>query len=333
MTQPSQIAIFDSVTLVSCLGDNNGAIAVSDTGGTPGYSYAWSPGGSTSNPLTGIPVGSYTVTVTDANGCTSTATIVVGVDSPMILNAAKTNVFCPPLRDGSITLNVTGGSPGYQYNWSNGQTGNQLLNLGAGIDSVTITDSRGCTIDTGFVISNDSSFRMIAIPDTATINEGDNIQLALQAIFGSGDNYASINWLPALSLSCANCSAPVATPLNTTQYIISAVTDSGCTAIDTVLITVIPQHQLYIPNAFTPNGDGVNDVWEAFGNKKVWVYLNVEVFDRWGEKVFESTDINYQWDGKYRGTPEEPGIYVYVFKVTFLDGYVVNNKGSITLIR
>jgi len=334
VTQPSQIAIFDSVTLVSCLGDNNGAIAVSDTGGTPGYSYAWSPGGSTSNPLTGIPVGSYTVTVTDANSCTSTATIIVGVDSPMILNATKSNVLCTPLQDGSITLTVTGGSPGYQYAWNNGATSSSLFNLNIGIDSVTITDSRGCTIDTGFVISNDSAYEIKIIPDTVTtINEGDDVQLALDIIKNGGGNPSSIVWIPSLWLNCSNCADPTATPLNTTQYLVQTVSDSGCTSNDSVLIIVIPQHQLYIPNAFTPNGDGVNDYWEAFGNKKVWVYLSVEVFDRWGEKVFESTDINYQWDGRYRGTLEEPGIYVYVFKVTFLDGYVVNNKGSITLIR
>ena len=332
--QPTAVGVSsDSVVAVSCIGYSNGAIYISDTGGTPGYTYAWSPGGATTNPLTGVPVGSYAVTVTDAHNCTATATIVVGIDSPLVLNASKSNVSCPPLQNGSISLSVTGGSPTYQYAWSNGQSGTALSNLGVGIDSVTITDSRGCTIDTGFVITNDSSFKMTAVPDTATINEGDNVQLGLEFTFGPGDQIASIAWLPTLSLTCSNCPGPIATPLVTTQYTIEAVSDSGCTANASVLITVIPQHQLYIPNSFTPNGDGVNDYWGAFGNKKVWIYLNVEVFDRWGEKVFESTDINYQWDGKYRGTPEEPGIYVYIFKVTFLDGYTVNNKGSITLIR
>jgi len=329
--QPSPVGVSsDSVVAVACIGYSNGAVYISDTGGTPGYTYAWSPGGATTDPLTGVPVGSYTVTVTDAHNCTATATFTVGLDSPMVLNARKSNVFCPPLHDGSITLNVSGGSPAYHYAWSNGQNDSVLTGLGVGIDSVTITDSRGCTIDTGFVIANDSAFKMIANPDTATINEGDNVQLSL--IFPQ-DQYASITWLPTLSLSCGNCPAPIATPLVTTQYTIAAVSDSGCTANASILITVIPQHQLYIPNAFTPNNDGVNDTWEAFGNKKVWIYLSVEVFDRWGEKVFESNDIDFSWDGKYRGTPEEPGIYVYVFKVTFLDGYVVNNKGSITLIR
>jgi gliding motility-associated-like protein len=334
VTQPTHIGILvDSVTLVSCIGYSNGAIYLSDTGGTPGYTYAWTPAGNT-NPLTGLATGSYTVTVTDAHHCTDTMTIAVGLNSPMVLNANKSNVLCPPLQNGSVTLSITGGSPAYQYIWSNGAMTSSISGLAVGIDSVTVTDSRGCMIDTGFVISNDSSFKITAVPDTtATINEGDNIQLGLTIQAGSGDNYASITWSPNSGLSCANCQDPIATPLVTTQYTIQATSDSGCSATAQVLIIVVPQHQLYIPNAFTPNNDGINDYWEAFGNKKVWVYLNVEVFDRWGEKVFESNDLNYQWDGKYRGNLMEPGEYVYIFKVTFLDGYTVSNKGSITLIR
>jgi gliding motility-associated-like protein len=333
VTQPTAVSIaLNSVTLVSCAGLSDGAISITPSGGTPGYTYAWTPSGST-NPLTNLTAGSYTVTVSDTHNCTDTLTVVVGTEPPMVLTASKKNILCPPLHDGAVVLNVTGGTPTYQYHWSNGATTSQIYNLNIGTDLVTVTDSRGCTIDTSFVISNDSSFKVNPVPDTATINEGDAIQLGLDITTAPGDQAHTIAWVPAYSLSCNNCAGPLATPLNTTEYSIHLVSDSGCTADTKILITVIPQHQLYVPNAFTPNGSGINDFWEIFGNRKVWKFVEVQVYDRWGEKVFESNDIHFQWDGRYRGTMMEPGEYVYVLKLTFIDGYTVSNKGSIALIR
>jgi gliding motility-associated-like protein len=205
-----------------------------------------------------------------------------------------------------------------------------------GVDTVVVTDSRGCTIDSAFVIANDSAFSIKAIPDTVTILQGDEEQLGIQTTNNGAGNYTSVVWSPTSSLNCGgdpNCLSPIATPVITTQYSITATTDSGCVSTTSTLITVIPQHQIYIPNAFTPNNDGTNDFWEAFGYKKAWIYAEVEVFDRWGEKIFQSTDINFQWDGKYRGTFVEPGEYVYAFKVVFVDDYTISNKGSITVIR
>jgi len=332
VSQPGAIGLLsDSITLVSCAGDSNGAISFVDTGGTPGYSYVWSQG-STSDPLIGIPVGSYTVTVTDANSCTTTATFTVGVNNPITYNATKSNVLCTPLQNGSISLFVSGGSPSYQYQWSNGATTSIVTNLPVGIDSVTVTDSRGCTVDTGFVIANDSAFTITGVPDTVTINQGDVIQLGLE-VKNNGAGNPSYTWTPSLGLSCSDCQAPQASPFTTIDYVVNGVTDSGCTSSTQIYITVIPQHQFYVPNAFTPNNDGVNDYWEAFGNKKTWLYVNAEVYDRWGEKIFESNDINFQWDGKYRGQYVTPGEYVYIFKVVFIDDYSVTNKGTITVIR
>ena len=335
VTQPSAVWIgIDSVIPVSCIGYSNGAIYLSDTGGTPGYTYAWSPSGNT-NPLLGIPVGPYTVTVTDSRNCTATATTNVSIVAPLSFNASQSNILCPPLHNGRVSLSVTGGSPGYQYSWSNGATSNQIFDLGVGVDSVTVTDSRGCVIDTGFVIVNDSSFRTTTIPDTvATINEGDNVNIALEVLAHTpGDNIASINWSPGLGLSCTDCQASIATPLASIQYMVEVVTDSGCTATGLVNIIVVPQHQLYVPDAFTPNADGINDYWTIYGNKKVWTYVEVNVFDRWGERIFESNDLDFAWDGSFKGTPMQPGVYVYTLTVAYLDGYVVKNKGTITLIK
>jgi gliding motility-associated-like protein len=88
-----------------------------------------------------------------------------------------------------------------------------------------------------------------------------------------------------------------------------------------VTIFVNKIYNLYVPNAFTPNGNGTNDTWEIFGNKKTWKFVHILIFNRWGEKMFESNDINFQWDGTYKGTLQEPNVYVYVLDVTFIDGY------------
>jgi gliding motility-associated-like protein len=336
VTQPDSIWILlDSIRKVACLGGSDGAIFIHDSGGTAPYSYFWS-NTSTSPTPSGLTSGTYVVVVTDSHGCTDTASFFVDTEPQMVLGYSKANVLCPPLHNGRIVLSVTGGTPGYQYLWSNGSTSSSIWGLNVGMDSVVVTDARGCTADSVFYITNDSAFSIKAVPDTATILQGDAIQLGIQTVNNGAGNYASVVWSPATGLDCGsdpNCLSPMATPIITTQYTIVATTDSGCVSTTSNLITVIPQHQLYIPNAFTPNGDGINDLWEAFGYKKAWIFAEVEVWDRWGEKIFQSTDINYTWDGKYRGTLVEPGEYVYVFKVVFVDDYSVTNKGTITVIR
>jgi gliding motility-associated-like protein len=333
VTQPPVVGItLNSITVASCIGQSDGAIDLTGTGGTPGYTYNWTPTGSGS-PLQNIPAGTYTVTVTDSHGCTDTLTVTVGTAPPLMLTAQVHNILCPPLHNGWISLTVSGGTPGYAYAWSNGSTSGYLDNLSVGPEQLIVTDSRGCTKDSSFVIINDSSFHVRPTPDTVTINEGDETQLGLDITSATGDAVASISWIPTRYLSCTNCTAPIAAPVQTTNYSVHAVSDSGCIEDVKVLVTVIPQHQLYIPNAFTPNGNGTNDVWEIFGNKKAWKAVDAQIFDRWGEKIFESTDINFTWDGKYRGQLVEPGVYVYTVKVTFVDGNTVSNKGSITIIR
>jgi gliding motility-associated-like protein len=91
-------------------------------------------------------------------------------------------------------------------------------------------------------------------------------------------------------------------------------------------------HSLYIPNAFSPNGDGINDAFEIFGDKYNIKFLSVAIFDRWGEKVFESNDIGFHWDGRFRGTALD-GVLVYDIAVVYTDDKTSKAKGSITVIR
>ena len=139
-------------------------------------------------------------------------------------------------------------------------------------------------------------------------------------------------WTPSDGLSCSNCPQPVfSSSAGSYSYTLVITYNQECTVSDIVRVFVQSQHRVYVPNSFTPNNDGVNDVFYAYpvGAK----YFNIVIYDRWGEKVFESNDEGQGWDGRYMGALMDPGIYVYMMNLTFNDNYTVHNKGSITLIR
>lgn len=332
MTEPAPVTEVLTPVSISCPGDSDGSITVVPSGGTPGYTYQWAaPLSSSSGSVSGLQAGSYTVTVTDANSCTSSASAVVAPANPMVMTPKVKDVLCSPLKNGYIFVPVTGGTPGYSYIWNDGNTSNYIAGLDSGYYSLTVTDSRGCMIDSTFHVQIDSSFIVRISPDTVTIDQGETVILNVDFI-GSG-TLAHLTWDPDSYLSCSDCTTPTASPIHTTQYTVHAVSDSGCISDATAIVTVRSEHQLYVPNAFTPNNDGINDGWEIYGNKKAWRFVEVNVFDRWGELVYSSNDINFSWDGSYKGTMMEPNVYVYVLKVSYIDGYTANNKGTVTLIR
>jgi gliding motility-associated-like protein len=107
-----------------------------------------------------------------------------------------------------------------------------------------------------------------------------------------------------------------------------------CSEHITFPVQVTKNYTLYVPNAFTPNADGINDLYEVFGNKKALKFIEFMVFNRWGELIYKSNDIDFKWDGKYKGDFVGMGVYPYQLHVTFMDGYSDRDyKGTITVIR
>lgn len=144
-------------------------------------------------------------------------------------------------------------------------------------------------------------------------------------------NVASYNWVPAVTLSCDNCLSPDATPGVTTQYSLTVVDDAGCSVSDSLVVSV-SNPELLIPTGFSPNGDGVNDVFTAF-NKNL-VKFNLQVYNRWGEKVFETNDVTEGWNGVYRD--REQGLGVYVWECSYMFNGTTKMKtakGNVTLVR
>ncbi len=158
------------------------------------------------------------------------------------------------------------------------------------------------------------------IPD-AVIDPGASLTLTTTS-------NGSVQWT-GTGLSCYTCLSPVATPLYTTTYIVRA-TLGNCAQSDTVLITVRSKDTLFIPGAFTPNGDGLNDRFRATGMASTF---SMKIFDRWGQLVFETADLQKGWDGRVGGTMQPPGTFVYWISYKSMAGVLRTRKGILTLIK
>ncbi len=343
ITEPAALTLTaPSVISVSCSRDSNGQITFAAAGGTPGYQYAISPDGVTfSAPngtgiFTDLKIGTYTGQVTDANGCTSTATATITAPDSVTVSIAIDTVKCYGESNGALTVTSTGGTPGYTYDFSGGISNTTGLdqNLVAGTYGVTVTDSRGCAQTYQVEVPQPDSLQITISPEYPTIDLGETT--VLQA--SSNSPYEVMyNWSPADGLSNTTGSNVSVTTNNTMTYTVTAYIDphgEHCTVVKQVQVTVVPAYNVFVPNAFTPNSDGINDYFEMYGNKKTFKFVEVSIFDRWGERVFFSNDVNFQWDGTYKGAKLEPGTFVYNISIVFIDDHAQPNyKGSLLLLR
>lgn len=331
VTEPAQLTVNPLPTDVSCPGFTDGSVDANPAGGTPNFTYVWSNTSATTQIAAGLAPGTYNVTVTDSRSCSASGTANVlqlpGID----ITGTVYDVLCYPLQNGFINISATTVNPPATYLWSNGATTQDIFSLAAGDYTVTITDQNNCQVDTMFTVLQGPPFEVNALPSDTTIDLGQIVQLN---VLPTNGNIGSLIWQPSSGLDCSDCITPTASPLKTINYFVTVTSDSGCIAWDSVRITVIPAYEIFIPNVFTPNGDGANDYFEVFGNKQSWKQFNIMVFNRWGEKVYESNDMNFKWDGVYKGVVLNPSVFVYTVNLVFLDNYVPEiYKGSVTLMR
>jgi gliding motility-associated-like protein len=421
VTQSPILAVtVTSSTDPSCASGNNGSISVSAAGGRPTYTYSWNTTPVQNTPTaSNLAAGSYTVTVTDLNGCSQTETVVLTAPAPLEVNTAISNPTCAGGDNGFVSLDVRGGTAPYLYNWSTtpAQAGNVASALSGGTYYATVTDAHGCLLlDTAVVVSpqpivvtigvNSSTcpgnnvglvvvtatgglapynyalgsvtqasdtFRNLGVGTysvvvtdvngcqgdapltvgavgvfTDTLTASPNVILAgevvhLYARASSDTTITSYIWYPADSLdfsSCASssdCNNPTVRPTQTQDYIVTVVNARGCTISDTVHVSVSNQPSAFIPLAFTPNGDGLNDKFEfdILGATTV----NVQIWNRWGELVYSNPsqangiDNTSGWDGQFRGQMAAYDTYTYQFDVTYFDGHHETKAGTVTIIR
>ncbi len=348
-------------TDVSCFGLSDGTIMLSYSGGTPSHTFDWNNGQYLTQNINGAAAGHYVVVITDANNCTATdstditqppqitgnrqVSVCVG-DSFYVGGSYQTTqgVYTDILTaangcDSTLSTDLSFIS---QFNTSFSATlcfGQSYLFNGqyysaAGSYTQTLTASGGCDSVVTLSLSILPDIGVYAVPNQASILLGESITVSIFSNLPTGD-IVSYNWSPTGGITCIDtpCSTVVATPQVDTRYTIVVVDNNGCR--DTISVPILVSGPvIFIPNVFTPNGDFNNDYFEIFGNKDVIRYIDVKIFDRWGEKVFESNDHNFRWDGKYRGQKLSPAVFVYTIRVVFNDERPEKiYKGSVTLLR
>jgi len=301
---------------------NDGFATALPEGGTPSYSYQWSDGSSTQTAFN-LAAGNYNLTVTDANGCTATATTSLTDPAPILADISTEDVICFGDETGTILVeNASGGMSPYTYSLDgeNYMLSDFFLGLAGGAYSVYVQDAEGCVAVFDAFITEPPEL-LVELGDDITIELSDSTQLSVQT---NSTDSLTYQWSPPGGLSCIDCSDPVVNITDTETYTIIVTDSDGCTATDDITINV--------------DNDGTNDVFMIYGGKGVVGVLELRIYDRWGELIFENynfstDDPTMGWDGTFRGQDMNPAVFIYHAEIEFFDGIKTVYAGDITLVK
>ena len=321
----------------SCNGFSDGGVSASATGGTGAYSYAWS-NGATSASITGVVAGTFTVTLTDANGCTSEISVNLEDPSPLAAEISTLAGGCDAPTRVAIN-NITGGNPPYEFS-PDGAFFNPIPNLPFSFDGLApgtymihVRDAGGCEVQQEVEIESSTALQLELGPDIE-LQLGDS--LVLKPILNFDPML--ISWTPIEGVSTADQLDAVLKPTFTSTYTLTLTDAGGCTISDDITILVDRNRPIFVPNAFSPNGDGVNDNFTLYASMSVDQIVQMKIFDRWGNLLIERQDIqpnnpNIGWDGQFRNKPLNPGVFTYFFEVLYMDGQTDIITGEVVLLR
>lgn len=330
INEPNAINPNATQTNNPCEGAHLGTITINPSGGISPYSILWADN-STTFSLSGLLSGDYIYVITDVNNCTLKDTINIINTGNFNTAITKKDNNCIEACKGEAKANVSGGTEPYTYLWNNGETTQTITELCCNSYNVETTDQNGCKSQANVTILNKDIFHDFEISASSTnIYDGDIILLSCTEIPG-----VEYQWTPTTYVMTPHRPKTFATPMDTTTYYVYATDGNGCNYLDSIKINVevilCNKPNIFIANIFTPNGDGKNDVIKVTG--EYIETLNLLIFDRWGEKVFSTTNPQEGWNGTYRGENCMSGVYYYRLEVGCKLGRKYQTSGDITLIR
>jgi gliding motility-associated-like protein len=333
-------AMSEITQAITCAGTNTGAILVTPVGGNAPFTYAWNDGQSVQNQRSGLASGTYSFTVTDMFNCTAIGSITLNDPAPIIANYSAFGPGCNEDQGRLIITQINGGTAPYTINADPlnvtiGSTPFTVNDIEPGSYSGLITDANGCTVNLQFEIPASDNITIVAIAD-ATVEAGNSILInvqtnrTLQQLIIAEMRFNGY-------LLCTNCLDFEFEPTESGIVEIRLEDDSGCAITTQFRITLQVNINVFFPSAFSPNGDGINDIFTAYGGQNVSRVTFLKMFDRWGEEIYLLEDFppgeSMGWDGSYKGKDLNPGVYIYLSEIQFLNGDKKLFAGEVTLFR
>jgi len=322
-------------TNFACANDSNAFLEVIPSGGIPPYKYEWSTG-ATRRRLNNLPSGDYSVTITDQYNCPHVTQQSLREPPELVMLATATDPLCEDAETGSIEVNVMqGGTPPYQYRLAgiNYSDIGAFEDLAAGDYQLFVRDANDCLMDSVLSIEEPDIIELFYEPEV-TIELGDQVPLK---IFPSHP-VSIVEWEGPEGLSCYDCLDPILEPLESSSYEVTITSEDDCITTASLRIKVAKERDVFIPTAFSPNRDGVNDFFTIHAGPEVASVNYFRVYSRWGELLFEKNDFDPNdpqlgWDGQFRGNEMSHGTYIWIAQLTFIDEVVEEYTGDVLLSK
>jgi gliding motility-associated-like protein len=314
----------------NCFNGSDGSITASTMGGFTPITLAWNdPAKQNTNKAIGLKAGDYKVRATDIYGCVDSATATVLQPAKLTVTLSRMDsIRCYRFTDGSITVTATGGTLPINYRWNNGAQNPKIDNLGAGVYKVVVSDAYGCR-DSFSANLNDPPELIARIVAGNRAMKGESLNVSGIATPNGNHTY---NWQPASLFGSMSGGQNASIKLEKNVTLKLAVTNkNGCIAKDSLDVEVIQPLKDIMPNAFSPNKDGLN---EGFGIPDIFEVKEFYVYDRWGGIIFKGNASNPRWNGYVGNEPAPAGSYSYQIIAT-LKGSTqdVSFIGKVALIK
>jgi gliding motility-associated-like protein len=337
----SPIAVIDSVPTLPC---SNNAVTLSAANSSPqgGLAFEWRTNGDVLGRTPELAVtqaGTYEVWVeSDQNGCADSLSATVRTEPIVDFDLAIDPLLCTrPFGQVEITA-IDGGTPPFQFSINNSSfsSENSFTQLEAGLHEISLIDALGCTAEKTVVLDSLQDLEIDLLAElTLNYNEEYQIDLSLNR---TEDEIASVEWTPEDQLSCSQCLFPLLIGRLDQDIRVFVEDIYGCTDEATLRLLVELDPQIFIPNVFSPNGDGINDTFFPNAGPTIVNVPTMMLFDRWGNLLFEQRNFppnNPQmgWDGRYKGKVLDPAVFAYLIKVELVTGEIISLTGDVTLVK
>lgn len=323
---------------ISCPDGENGGLEVFANSLYPTYTYEWSDG-QTDKKRLNLTEGVYALTVVDGLGCSATDSFLLQAPLPIRPSLAMFPPLCRNIDDGMIAIDaVQGGTPPFTWRLNNldqGRAPGEVGDLPPDTYTISFLDKNNCPWDTSLVFLLPPPLSL-ELGEDRTITIGETVRI--EPLTNAAD-ILDWQWRAAPDVAIDSSLVLEARPFEKTNFTLTVRNDYGCVLQDEISVFVDKEFLIGAPNAFSPDGDGLNDRFLLFGKtSNIERIESFQIFDRWGNKVFEASDLELNnetagWDGRYKNQLLNTGVYIWIAKVIRVDQETSLLSGDVVLIR